>query len=465
MSALFAGRFHPLLVHFPIALLVAAGGLEAWVSWRERRGRPTLLRPATGPLLALAAASAVVAATAGYLLGTGGGFAGEAYERHRWLGLALAGSAAATTTAFFAGRHRPFRAARLVYVVLLGGTLVLLIGAGHAGGTLTHGEGYLTREAPAPVRALVFRVFPPNVSAAGPPEQRVVYTALVQPILGARCVGCHGAAKAQGGLRLDSPEGFHKGGEHGPVLLGGRATASEMMRRIWLPASHPDAMPAGGGRPLSAAEGLLLRWWIDQGASFDAKLRDLEVSRDVRTPIEATLGKLAPGGPALPPVVVAAADSGAIAAAEAEGLSVKPIATGIPFVSVRATNARGLDDARIGALRALAPQVVWLDLGGTSVTDAGLAVVGQLPHLVRLDLSRTRVTDAGLVPLEKLAYLESLNLYGTGVGDAGLARLEGLTKLRSLYVWGTAVTPAGIDRLKKTHRDLRVEEGLAPSRR
>ena len=83
--------------------------------------------------------------------------------------------------------------------------------------------------------------------------------------------------------------------------------------------------------------------------------------------------------PTLPPVAVAAPDPGTIAAAEAEGLSVKPIAAGIPFVSVRATNARGLDDARIGALRALAPQVVWLDLGGTPVTDGGLAVVGRLP--------------------------------------------------------------------------------------
>ena len=237
------------------------------------------------------------------------------------------------------------------------------------------------------------------------------------------------------------------------------------MRRIWLPALHPAAMPAGGGRPVTAAEGALLRWWIDQGASFDARLRDLEVSRDVRITIEATLGKLAPGGPTLPPVAVAAPDPGAMAAAEAQGLSVKPIATGIPFVSVQATNARGLDDAGIGALRALAPQVAWLDLGGTPVTDAGLAVVGQLPHLVRLDLSRSRVTDAGLVHLEKLAYLESLNLYGTRVGDAGLARLVGLTKLRSLYVWGTAATPSGIDRLKQTRRELRVEEGLTHSRR
>jgi len=467
VTLLFVGRFHPLLVHFPIALLLAAGALEAWVSWRERRGKPTLLRPAVGPLLALAAASTVVAAAAGYLLGTNGGFAGEVFERHRFMGLALAGSAVATAAAFFGGRRRSGRAARTTYLVLLVGTLALLIATGHAGGTLTHGEGYLTRDAPAAMRALVGRfASATTTTAGGPPEERLAYAALVQPMLRDRCVACHGEAKAQGGLRLDSPAGLRKGGEHGPVLVAGRAAASELMRRIWLPASHRDAMPAGGRPPVSASEGALLRWWIDQGASFDAKLGDLEVGRDVRDAIEASVGKLAPGGTTLPPVEgVAAPDAGAVAAAEARGLSVKPIATGIPFVSVQATNARALDDTHLGALRGLAPQVAWLDLGGTAVSDAGLAIVGGLPHLVRLNLSRTAITDDGLTSLEKLAYLESLNLYGTRIGDGGLLHLDGLTKLRSLYVWGTAVTPAGIERLEGALRDLRVEAGQSPSRR
>jgi uncharacterized membrane protein len=459
VSPLFLGRFHPLLVHFPIALLLAAGGLEAWASWCERRGRPTLLRPATGPLLALAAASAVVAATAGYLLGASGGYAGEAFETHRWLGLSLGGLALATAAAFLVARRRPGRPARRVYLALLGGTLVLMVATGHAGGTLTHGEDYLTRDAPAPVRALVDRLFPPEKTAVGAPEQRVAYTSLVQPILRAHCVACHEGASARGGLRLDAPEGIRKGGEHGPVVLPGRAASSEMMRRIWLPPSHRDTMPAGGRRPVSAAEGAVLRWWIDQGAPFDAKLGDLEVSREVRDTIEATVGKLAPGGPQLPPVQVAEPDSGAMAAAMAQGLTVQPIAVGIPFVSVRATDARETDDTRIGALRGLAPQVVWLDLAGTSITDGALAIVGRLPHLVRLDLSRTAVTDAGLAHLEELAYLESLNLYGTRVGDAGLACLERLPRLRSLYVWGAAATPSGIARLEAARRGLRVEAG------
>ena len=32
------GRLHPVLVHLPIGLLIAAAGFQAWVAWRRRRG-------------------------------------------------------------------------------------------------------------------------------------------------------------------------------------------------------------------------------------------------------------------------------------------------------------------------------------------------------------------------------------------------------------------------------------------
>ena len=42
----------------------------------------------------------------------------------------------------------------------------------------------------------------------------------VQPILAGQCVRCHSAALPQGGLRLDTREGFLKGGLGGPVVAG-----------------------------------------------------------------------------------------------------------------------------------------------------------------------------------------------------------------------------------------------------
>ena len=154
-------------------------------------------------------------------------------------------------------------------------TLGALTVAGHLGATLTHGEGYLTEFAPAPLRTLIAGVSGAPAAAAftGPVERAPVYPTLVRPVLQRHCVSCHAAGAPRGGLVLDTPEAILKGGDHGPVVAPGRALASELVRRVWLPADHPDAMPPRGQRPLPAADAGLLRWWIDSGASFDAAAR------------------------------------------------------------------------------------------------------------------------------------------------------------------------------------------------
>jgi len=459
---LFLGRLHPVLVHLPIGLLVAAGCFQAWVSWRRRKGAPSALDAAIGPLLWLAAVGAVAAAAAGYLLATSGGYAGGVYDRHQWLGLGVAAFTLGAASARVHVSRRPDRNAHVTYAVLLISALGLMVGAAHAGATLTHGEGYLTEYAPSTLKALIAFLDPepPALDATVPPEQAVVFDALVEPILESRCVSCHGAEQSESGLRLDDPQRIGAGGDHGAVVTPERPASSELWRRVSLPPSHPDVMPPRGRPSVTAAEGALLRWWIVEGAPFEKTLGEVEVAPDVRSIVEAILGPLPPGGPTLPPVSPDAPDPGALAAAEAAGFSVKPIANGVAFVLVQTTNAgRAIEDAEVAALAPLAPQIVWLDLGGTAVTDAGLESVGRLAHVVRLDLSRTAVSDAGLAHLADLAYLESLNLYGTAVGDAGLEHLGSLSRLRWLYLWQTAATPAGIERLSVRLPELEVVTG------
>ena len=90
-----------------------------------------------------------------------------------------------------------------------------------------------------------------------------------------------------------------------------------------------------------------------------------------------------------------------------------------------------------------------LNLGGTDVTDAGLAHLRGLEKLSSLDLRVTVVTDAGLARLASLKGLESLNLSATKVSDAGLAHLKGLATLHSLNLNGTGVTDAGLVHLTR----------------
>lgn len=461
--AQFAGRFHPLVVHFPIALLLLAALLYL-VDARARARRPEPVVPAStavGLVLWLGASSAVVAAIAGLLLGSSGGYGGDTYSRHQWLGLSVAATSMITAllwTVGDRGQRWPRAQAGLFAIVV-----ALLVAAGHLGARLTHGEGYLAEHAPSMLRGVLGGARQQGPRLAGrSPESIKVYEALVAPVLQGQCVSCHGPAKAEGDLRLDTPQGIAKGGDDGPVVAPGRAASSDLIRRVWLPASHEDAMPPAGHRPLSPADASLLRWWIDQGARADLTLADAEIGPEIAPVIEALVGPISRGGPTLPTVQVPPATREAIASVTARGFVVEPVADGTPFLHVHATNAGArIDDEAVAVLSEMAPQIAWLDLAATGVTDTGLATLARLPNLTRLHLQRTAIGDAGLAHLEGLAHVEYLNLYGTRVTDAGLARLSALKGLRTLYVWQTAVTPAGVARLTSALPRLTVEMGVA----
>jgi uncharacterized membrane protein len=468
---LFVGRFHPLLVHLPIGFLILAALLEVIAARRQRLQTSTgdassgaAWGDAAGAALLAGAGSAVIAVTTGYLLGHAGGYGGATFDRHQVLGIVTAVVAAATTLIWAVARLRAPHNRRhvAVYRVCLAVLMVLIATTGHLGGTLTHGEGYLTDHAPEFVRSALARVGLGAMSApkalAG--DQAVAYTAVVEPILRTNCIQCHRGDAASGGLALDTPAGIRKGGDHGAAVVAGRALSSEIIRRIWLTADDKRAMPPRGRPPLRPSDATILQWWIDQGAPFDKRIADLEVGDEIRPILEASVGLLRHGGPTLPAVTPGPLDPAAVKAAEREGFSVVRLDDKTSFVEVNATNAgTAYSDRSLGSLRGIAPNVVWLDLAGTSTSDDGAAAIAALTNLTRLHLSRTRMGDAGLARLGPLQQLEYLNLYGTRVTDAGLQHLSGLRKLKRLYVWQTAVTPAGVERLRAALPGLVVDEG------
>lgn len=161
----------------------------------------------------------------------------------------------------------------------------------------------------------------------------------------------------------------------------------------------------------------------------------------------------------------------------AAGVQILAIAQGSKELTINfaigAPKAGDAEVALLGALQSPPPAgaptdaavgetIVELDLGGTAISDAALATVGQLKTLRRLVLRQTGVTDAGLKALTGLAVLESLNLYGTKVGDAGLAPLAELKQLKRLYLWQTAVTDGGVEKLQAALPALAIQRGAKP---
>ncbi|MDB6138194.1 MAG: Protein of unknown function (DUF1553)/Protein of unknown function (DUF1549)/Planctomycete, partial [Verrucomicrobiaceae bacterium] len=85
----------------------------------------------------------------------------------------------------------------------------------------------------------------------------------VRPLLVKRCESCHGAEKQKGGLRLDSRNGWARGGDSGPAILPGKPGASLLIKAVGY--ADPDMQMPPKGR-LAAEEIAVLDEWIRQGA-------------------------------------------------------------------------------------------------------------------------------------------------------------------------------------------------------
>jgi hypothetical protein len=92
--------------------------------------------------------------------------------------------------------------------------------------------------------------------------------------------------------------------------------------------------------------------------------------------------------------------------------------------------------------------IMKVDLHGTKVTDADLAILKDLKELRILDLRLTHIGDAGVANLKNLKKLQTLNLFRSELTDKGLTYLRNLKRLETLLIGGTKVTDAGLANLR-----------------
>lgn len=252
----FLGRFHPFVVHLPVGLILLVPALEL-----AGRTRPAL-REAAMFVLGLSVFSCLLALTLGYLLAYGSGDAGAGVSRHMWSGMAL--TIAVSLCALVRGSSAGLRR---FYPYLLASVLLLLALTAHQGGSLTHGDRYLSEYMPAPLKRLAGGRLP-----AKPPDfPDSFYARHLYPIFQAKCVVCHGEQKVKGGLRVDSYDLLMRGGTEGAVIIPGKPERSILLQRIMLPPDHKKSMPGEGKPPLKPEEIAWIRAWIAQGASPELK--------------------------------------------------------------------------------------------------------------------------------------------------------------------------------------------------
>ncbi len=307
--------------------------------------------------------------------------------------------------------------------------------------------------------------------AAKSPEEAKVYADVIQPLLNAKCVSCHGETKQKGKLRLDTAEHTFKGGKgaKADIIVKGNIDDSELTYRVSLPKDDDDVMPPFEGPdtfdPFTKAQQAILNWWVKDGASLDKTVAQApanvqeEMKKILTTPPKAKVGPKAVMKIIKLPEVPAAS-AGALATAAKTGVLHLPIHKGTNAISVNALPVqKTFGDKDLAALGSVAAQTLWLNLGKTQISDVGVGNLAKFKELRRLHLDNTKITDKSLATVAKFSHLEYLNLYGTEVTDEGLAHLKGLKNLKKLYLWKTKATPAKAEELKKSIPGIYINIG------
>ncbi len=449
---IFVGRFHPLVVHLPIGIIVA--GIS--IHFLTKKKKFSQLKGAVPFLMGAGAVSAILSCVLGYMLSFQGGYDIKALDSHQWMGVALA------VFAVLAFVFMVWEKTKRIVLLQSGLMVFLLMGlgyTGHMGGNLTHGASYLTQYSPDPLRKLVG--LPPKPEKRPPVavlDSADIYLDVVSPMLSDYCVSCHNPGKSKGDLVLSSYERIIEGGKNGPAVVAGDLDKSELFRRVALPEHHDDFMPPDGKKPFSEEQKKLLELWIMNGAPDKGQLDLFEIEGDYLLAANKVLGLEGQGSNSLDRKVVAA-DSVIVASLNANGYVIKTISGSSNLLDVSYLSNGNKRNVNIEELLPIKDQIVYLSLGNLHLMDKDLEIIGQFINMVRLNIHSNPITDDGISFLGRLENLEVLNLYGTKIGDKGLEGLGLLKELNRIYLWDTQVTPEKVENFKAKHPDLEINLG------
>jgi uncharacterized membrane protein len=449
---LMIGRFHPVVLHFPIVLIILALILELL-----RRTKFIMKSDLVVTIVLIAAAvTTVVAIASGYLLYASGDYSGTLLRRHLWIGVITGVCILITVLLFFLFRHT--RYSMLYFIGLLTSNAAVAY-TSHLGGALTHGEDYLTEYVPL-IKAKQ------GDERIKPESQMTVYEDMIAPVFEAKCVSCHNESKAKGELSMAGYSNFLKKGESGiPAVIPGNADSSELYRRLLLPEEDEDRMPPKGKTPLTGAETELVRFWIASGAKTNLLVQNVRKDPDIHATVNTILPELKRYRRKMQ-----------IAKLKNEQLK-RDLDTVARQLNIRIQTDTTADENFYTVamkfppapftnqqFRELAPYAAVfskLSLVASGIEDDGLYYISHMTNLKALYLQKTKLNGSGLVYLKDLLNLEVLNLSYTQVDDKAVLDLLKIPALREVYLFQTKASPQVIKALQEYKPSLKIllEEG------
>jgi uncharacterized membrane protein len=422
------GRSHPLLLHFPIVLLLAGIIFFITPSLRENNEVKNI-----GELIFLAGANfAGITVVAGLILAKED-YEGEALNWHQWAGFLV--FAFSVFIYFF--RNISSKTIGFSAMILAIGVIL----TGHWGANLTHGEDFLL----APLNTEESQV--PTMAEAE------VFRDIIQPILEAKCVTCHREGKIKGELRLDHLEGIQKGGKTGPFALAGDLENSMVVQRISLPMDAKEHMPPKNKAQLSEEELSILKEWVANGARFDQKMEELE--KESKLYQFASL-RFQPERR----YEFEAASPETVKELNNFYRAVMPLYPESPALAVSYFGIAAFDPASLNDLKKVKTQVVELSLNKMPLGNLDLGFLEDFNNLEKLTLNFSGLSSKQIAQLGKLSSLQELALSGNNLQQESVKILSQMNHLKKLFLWQTGLSDSQKNELKKNLPTTRIDFGF-----
>jgi len=421
------GRFHPILVHLPIGIFVLVIVMDGLARFEKFAYLSTSIRL----ILGIGILSAILSLVTGYTLSLEGSNNQDLVDNHQWTAI---GTTALFTAYFFL--RKKLMAKRLAHTYTLLLLLTMLAWTGHQGGSLTHGEGFLTEGIGETQTTTETQLNIKDIN------QAVVYKDLVQYTLNQKCVQCHGSEKQKGKLRLDDIGWIKAGGKNGNLINTLNPADGELIKRILLDDIDEHHMPPKEKTQLTAAELVIFQWWINAGASFDKSVAAMtpdakvikalasfkeENQKQVKAPIK-TREPIEP------------LDEKRQEKLEKMGWVVSQVASDDNHIRLTGYNIEISLKEALALAAENSEHVIELKLSFSALQDNDLNNLSKFKNLEKLWLDHTGIADNALKQVTALNSIEYLNIVGTKATASGIKNLMNLPKLNMIYVQGTKIT-------------------------
>lgn len=425
------GRMHPLVLHFPIVLILAYAFLLLLM--------PASIKKQDGYVIALdavllaAALTAAITALMGVLLSKEQGYDPDSIALHKYLG-------AATSFILFAlyTYDKKLRQHIFISKISVACTAIILLWAGHLGGNITHGNNFVF----APVT-------PDHKKTPVSFEDAYVYADLVQPIFEEKCISCHNSSKEKGSLVMETKDLLLKGGKDGKLWDTTAPDMGLLMKRVHLPLEAKEHMPPDGKTQLTDEEKTILYAWIKDGSDFNKKVTELLPADTLFVIASKKLRQSADEQ-----FDFVAADEKEIQKLNNNNRVIAPIALNSPALTVNFYNKPFYNSKGLEELKSIGDKIIELNLENMPVKDEDIAIIGGFKNLRKLNLNFTEITGNTLGNLKNIPTLKTLSLSGTNVKAEQLKVLEGFPKLRHVYLWSTGITDAAAQQLQKEDKTI-----------